>query len=90
MLAEMVELGRKVVDIRRSRVLSQRALASRAGLSVVTVRGVETGQVETPHAETVHKLATALEVDPRDLADVGLSAAQVLRRADRLPNQPEE
>jgi transcriptional regulator with XRE-family HTH domain len=55
---------RKVRDMR---LLSQRELAERAGLSPTTILKLESGRVEEPHPRTIRKLADALEVDPAEL-----------------------
>jgi transcriptional regulator with XRE-family HTH domain len=55
---------RKVRDMR---LLSQRELAEKAGLSPTTILKLESGRVEEPHPRTIRKLADALEVDPDEL-----------------------
>ena len=55
---------RKVRDMR---LLSQRELAERAGLSPTTILKLESGRVDEPHPRTIRKLADALEVDPAEL-----------------------
>jgi transcriptional regulator with XRE-family HTH domain len=55
---------RKVLD---RRLLSQRELAERAGLSPTTILKLESGRVVDPHPRTIRKLADALEVDPAEL-----------------------
>ena len=49
------------------RLLSQRELAKRAGLSPTTILKLESGRVDEPHPRTIRKLADALEVDPDEL-----------------------
>ena len=49
------------------RLLSQRELAERAGLSPTTILKLESGRVDEPHPRTIRKLADALEVDPDEL-----------------------
>ena len=49
------------------RLLSQRELAERAGLSPTTILKLESGRVDEPHPRTIRKLAVALEVDPDEL-----------------------
>lgn len=55
---------------RTRRLLTQRELAARAGISRVHLARLETGGFGTrrPRRETVHALAAALEVDPEWLA----------------------
>jgi transcriptional regulator with XRE-family HTH domain len=42
--------------------LSQRALSERAGISVRTLPYLEQGQIRRPHAESVRRLAAALDL----------------------------
>jgi HTH-type transcriptional regulator, competence development regulator len=53
--------------LRDMRLLSQRELAERAGLSPTTILKLESGRVDEPHPRTIRKLADALEVDPAEL-----------------------
>jgi HTH-type transcriptional regulator, competence development regulator len=53
--------------VRDKRLLSQRELAERAGLSPTTILKLEAGRVDEPHPRTIRKLADALEVDPDEL-----------------------
>jgi transcriptional regulator with XRE-family HTH domain len=55
-------------ELRLERVLSQRELAERAGVSPKTVLDVETGKIR-PHPATLRKLAAALGVDPSALSE---------------------
>ncbi len=52
--------------LREMRALSQRELATLAGLSVTTVNRIEIGQ-RKPMPKTVRKLAQALGVSPQEL-----------------------
>jgi transcriptional regulator with XRE-family HTH domain len=54
---------------RESQILSHRELAIRAELSPTTVLKLENSEISTPHARTIRKLASALEVDARDLLE---------------------
>src|SRR4051795_5330726 len=60
-------IGKRLRNIRRSRMWNQRKLAEEAGVSPTTVSGIETGRIARPHFGTLHKLAQALEVDPQEL-----------------------
>jgi len=53
--------------VRDKRLLSQRELAERAGLSPTTILKLESGRVDEPHPRTIRKLADALEVDAAEL-----------------------
>jgi transcriptional regulator with XRE-family HTH domain len=61
--------GENLRGVRDRRLLSQRELAERAGLSPTTILKLEAGRVEDPHPRTVRKLAEALEVDPAELVE---------------------
>ncbi len=71
--------------------LSMRGLARRSGLSAAQVSRIEAGEVERPAAETLVKLAKALDRDPQLLLVFaghirGARARQVLRQAiEALP-----
>ena len=58
----------KLKRLRNRKLLSQRDLAQRAGLSPTTILHIETGQVE-PTFVTVRKLTEALDVDPSELLE---------------------
>jgi len=59
--------GDRLRKVRDKRLLSQRELAERAGLSPTTILKLESGRVDEPHPRTIRKLADALEVDPAEL-----------------------
>ena len=59
--------GDRLRKVRDMRLLSQRELAERAGLSPTTILKLESGRVDEPHPRTIRKLADALEVDPEEL-----------------------
>jgi transcriptional regulator with XRE-family HTH domain len=59
--------GDRLRKVRDKRLLSQRELAERAGLSPTTILKLESGRVDEPHPRTIRKLADALEVDPDEL-----------------------
>jgi transcriptional regulator with XRE-family HTH domain len=59
--------GDRLRKVRDERLLSQRELAERAGLSPTTILKLETARVDEPHPRTIRKLADALEVDPDEL-----------------------
>ena len=56
----------KLKWLREDRVLSQRELARRAGLTHATVWRLENGYREA-HPRTIRRLADVLGVEPRDL-----------------------
>jgi transcriptional regulator with XRE-family HTH domain/ketosteroid isomerase-like protein len=59
----------------RGKIMTQRELAERAGLSVRVVRALEQGERHTASVPTLQKLATALDVD----------LARLLGKPDSLP-----
>jgi transcriptional regulator with XRE-family HTH domain len=61
--------GEKLRRVRDERLLSQRELAEKAGLSPTTILKLEADRVDDPHPRTVRKLAQALEVDPAELVE---------------------
>ncbi len=54
--------------LRRRRVLTQRQLAERAGITHATVVALEKGRGR-PQATTMRKVAAALDVEPSDVAE---------------------
>ena len=59
-------LGRSLKKIRESKGLSQKDLASAAGLARETVSRIELG-IRYPRTDTVRKLCSALGCSPNDL-----------------------
>jgi transcriptional regulator with XRE-family HTH domain len=56
----------KLAEVRRSRLLSMRALAVKSGVSVRTINNIEMGYI-APHLSTIGKLCAALNVDPMEV-----------------------
>jgi transcriptional regulator with XRE-family HTH domain len=63
------EIGERVQNVRRLRMLTQARLAKEAGVSPTTVSAIETGKIGHPHFGTIGKLALALRVAPEELLD---------------------
>jgi transcriptional regulator with XRE-family HTH domain len=59
--------GTKVRGAREQRFLSQRELASKAGINHNTVWRIEGGESVEVHPRTIRKIARALDVDPASL-----------------------
>jgi transcriptional regulator with XRE-family HTH domain len=57
----------KLRRLRNERLLSQRELAEKAGLSPTTILKLEAGRVEESHPRTVRKLVRALDISPAEL-----------------------
>jgi len=55
-------------ELREGQVLSQRELSALAGVSNRTISDIEQGKIR-PHPATLRKLAVALGVKPRELAE---------------------
>lgn len=55
-------------ELRLERVLTQRELAEKAGVSKATIVGIETGRIR-PYPATLRKLAEALDVPPSALSE---------------------
>lgn len=55
---------------REKRLMTQRELAEKAGVSPTTVANIELGKADAQF-RTVKKLAAALEVDPQELVAAG-------------------
>jgi transcriptional regulator with XRE-family HTH domain len=66
MLIEVLYIGKRLRDLRKRALMSQRELAKRSGVGVTTIVRIERNQVE-PHGSTIRKLAEALEIDPYEL-----------------------
>lgn len=64
----VVKIGGKLRQLRERRLLTQAQLGERAGVNRDQVSRIEREEVE-PRFSTIHKLAAALEVDPRELLD---------------------
>jgi len=56
----------KIKELRLSKLLSQAKLARLSGVSRTTIVAIENSQHE-PQDLTLHKLAKALEVDPKEI-----------------------
>lgn len=71
-------IGDNIARIRRQSTLTQEALAERAGLSVETIRKLETNQRTSARIPTMHAIARALGVPTSAL--VGDASSAVARR----------
>lgn len=66
--AELVALGKKVRDLRRTMNLSQEEFSVKAGLHRTYISDLESG-LRNPTVTTLSKIAKALHVDLKDLWD---------------------
>jgi transcriptional regulator with XRE-family HTH domain len=56
----------KLVEVRRSRLMSLRELAGKAGVTTKTINDIELGRT-TPALSTIRKLVEALDIDPMEV-----------------------
>ncbi len=73
-----LQLARLLRELRRRSALTQEALAEAAGLSVRTVRNVESGKGHPPQSRSVRQIAGALRLDASQYAEL-LDAAAAAR-----------
>lgn len=60
-------IGERIIQLRQERGLDQTELAERAGLPQPTVSRIENGQRRNPNAESMRRIASALNVKVDDL-----------------------
>jgi transcriptional regulator with XRE-family HTH domain len=65
---DTVKIGGKLRRLRERRLLTQAQLGERAGVNRDQVSRIERDEVE-PRFSTIHKLAEALGIAPRELLD---------------------
>ncbi len=62
---DMASIGERLEETRKRRILTQAELADRAGVALITVTRLESSKSNVnPRADTVRRLANALDVDP--------------------------
>ncbi len=66
-LQESATLMPSLASVRRRRLLTQRALANKAGVALSTVYAIENGRRAVPRFEVIRKLAEALEIEPLEI-----------------------
>lgn len=76
-----MEVGERIRQLRQQRGMSINRLAAAAGVAHSVVSRLEHGHVTNPTAETLRRLATALEVPLTEL----LGIAGMLQELDFLP-----
>ena len=69
-----------LATLRRRRLLTQRALADKAGVTQATLVALELGRA-TPRIQTMEKIASALEVDPMEIAEFNRAIERPLEAA---------
>jgi len=62
----MSKLGSRVAQVRKSKGLSQEALAEKAGLNLRTIQRIEKGEPEA-RGDSIRRISCVLEVGPEDL-----------------------
>jgi len=65
-MALVVHIGDRLKEIRQRKLMSQRDLAEKSGISQNAIVQIENNRTE-PHYRTLRKLIAALEVSPGDL-----------------------
>lgn len=60
-------MAERLKSIRTRRLLTQQALAAKAGVSLNTINRIEQGKLQ-PRFSTIHKLAGALGITAEELA----------------------
>ena len=60
-------MAKRLWEMRTKRLLTQEALAAKAGVSPNTINRIEHGKLR-PRFSTIHKLAGALGIAPEELA----------------------
>jgi transcriptional regulator with XRE-family HTH domain/tetratricopeptide (TPR) repeat protein len=70
-------LGEAIRARRKTKLLSQEALADLAGIKLDTLRDIEAGKTRYPHPQTIQKIARALGCD---LEELGTSIPAALNR----------
>ncbi|MER6564611.1 helix-turn-helix transcriptional regulator, partial [Streptomyces sp. NPDC001027] len=83
--------GDFATTVRRFRLragLTQEALSERSGVSVSTIRGMETGKRRNPQLASVRQLASALDLRPVELEELLAAAAGAAEHPARpVPRQ---
>ena len=65
----MTKVPQPLRTLRRSALLTSQQLATRAGVSPVTVWRIEAGLSRNTQVRTMQRIAAALGVTPRDIAE---------------------
>lgn len=65
----------RLVTARRNRLLSQRDLAKKAGITASTIYLIENGRT-TPRIDIMRKISTALNVEPQSIDEFRRSIEQ--------------
>jgi transcriptional regulator with XRE-family HTH domain len=84
--ARGLSLGDRLLELRSRRQLTQEALADLTGLSVRTLRYLESGRIRQPRWDTMQRLSDGLELTPaeRKVFQAALTGA----KPDPLPGPP--
>lgn len=65
---DIMEIGKKIAQLRKEKGLSQKALAEKAGLGIASIQRIEYGSFR-PKSATIRKIASALGVASSDIDD---------------------
>jgi tetratricopeptide (TPR) repeat protein len=85
---EPASLGDLLRRFRERSLLSQEALAAASGVSVRTIRGLESNRVRRPHAESLRLLAAAFGLSPGEQAELASARAAEPAAAEPRPGLP--
>jgi transcriptional regulator with XRE-family HTH domain len=69
----MMNIGRRIKELRKAAGLSQEELARRAGMSLKGMGDIERGDIEDPHYSSLKKIADGL----------GISVGELLEEKDK-------
>jgi transcriptional regulator with XRE-family HTH domain len=59
----------KLRELREARGLSQEQMAGRVGMTLLSYRKIELGMTQNPRPETIARVAAAVGVPPRGIAE---------------------
>jgi transcriptional regulator with XRE-family HTH domain len=68
------ELGKKIIELRKAKGLTQEELVEKCNISVRTIQRIETGEV-TPRSYTIKTILTALDYDLDKISEQGTENA---------------
>lgn len=75
-------------DLRQQRMMTQREVAERSGLTVTTLSRIENGKV-VPTFRTIRNLATVFSLSPQEMREIIMSNQLPLWAVRAPPDKPE-
>ena len=76
-------------DLRQQRMMTQREVAERSGLTVTTLSRIENGKV-VPTFKTIRNLAAVFGLSPQEMREIVMSNQLPLWAARASPDKPKE